>query len=144
MRGGVLRTGGVPAGGDEQAADVVEAVGFVCLASLCVAAGFAFAWSTSGTSARRPSLKIEDTINPNEASLASLSRLPNVGLARAKEIVSFRNQLSGRAVDGPAFSHADDLEKVSGIGPATVEAIRPWLSFDPRPADRETPVGRQP
>ena len=144
MRGGVLITSDVPASRDGQAADMVEAVGFVCLAGLCMAVGFALALSTSGTSVSRPSLKIEDTINPTEASLASLSRLPSIGPARAREIVSYRNKLSGRAARGPVFSRADDLGKVSGIGPATVEAIRPWLSFDPRPADGQDPTDRWP
>jgi len=137
-------TGGVPTGRDGQAADAVEAVGFVCLAGFCVVVGVALALNVSGASASRPSFKVEDTINPNDASPASLSRLPSIGPARAKEIVSYRNQSRGRVAHGPVFGGADDLGSISGIGPATIEAIRPWLSFDSGPADREDIVDQRP
>ncbi len=137
-------TGGVPMGRGGQAANAVEAVGFVCLAVLCVAVGFALTLSTSATSAVHPSFRVEDTINPNDASPASLSRLPSVGPGRAREIVSYRTRLRERADQGPAFSSADDLERIPGIGPATVAAVRPWLSFDSRPAGRVDSAGQRP
>lgn len=123
----------VPTGRGEQSGDVIERVGFVCLTCLCVAAGIAFAVTASRTSAQ-PALPIDDTINPNDASPASLARLPRIGPARAQMIVSYRDQARGKAAR-PVFGRAEDLRSVSGIGPATIEAVRPWLSFDPLAAD---------
>ncbi len=121
---------GVSTDRGERSGDVIESVGFVCLVCLCVAAGISFAAGTVGPSARQVPFKIDDTINPNDASPASLARLPRIGLARAREIVSYRSRFSQGNAQRPAFRRADDLATVPGIGPATIDAIRPWLSFD--------------
>jgi competence ComEA-like helix-hairpin-helix protein len=121
---------GTPNSRGGQAADVVEAVGFVCLTCLCVAAGFALALNSADASASHRPLRIDDSVNPNDASAASLARLPNVGPSRARQIVSYRGQWSGRGSQAPAFRRAEDLREITGIGPATIEAVRPWLSFD--------------
>jgi competence protein ComEA len=47
-------------------------------------------------------------------------QLPEIGEALAKGIVESREQ------DGPFASH-DDLDRVRGIGPKTLERIRPYL-----------------
>ena len=70
---------------------------------------------------------IDDRINPNYAPSASLMRLPGIGPARAQAIIDFRN---ARMTPGAAFAKPSDLEEIRGIGPATVAAIEPWLSFE--------------
>ena len=65
-----------------------------------------------------------ERINPNDAPTASLARLPGIGPARARAIVTYRS-----AGEGLAFRNADDLQQVRGIGPAIVAGIRPWLQF---------------
>ena len=54
-------------------------------------------------------------------------RLPNIGPARAEAIIAYRMSVAG---DRPAFEKPEDMEKVKGIGPKTVERMRPWLRFD--------------
>jgi len=120
----------VAGGSGEPSGDRVESVGFICLTCLCVAAGIVSAAGNMGVSARRAVFEIDDAINPNDASPASLARLPRIGPARAREIASYRSQFSGPIYRGPVFRRAEDLRKVVGIGPATVEAVRPWLAFD--------------
>ena len=137
-------TTGVSTGRDEWSGGVIESVGFVCLTCLCVATGITLAVSAVGPSTRHPLLDIDDTINPNDASPASLARLPRIGPARAREIVSYRSQFSQRAGQGPVFSRAEDLRGVTGIGPATVEAVRPWLSFDSHAPGEQGVADRQP
>ena len=66
-------------------------------------------------------------INPNTAEIASLVRLPGIGPARARDIVEYRNSPE---VDKPAFKCASDMENIKGIGPKTVEKIKPYLTFD--------------
>ena len=63
-------------------------------------------------------------INPNTASGASLQRLPGVGPTRANGIIEYRRRHWYRP-----FRKAEDLEAVDGIGPGTVERIRPYLDF---------------
>ena len=137
-------TFGGSSGRGERSGDVVEWAGFVCLTCLCVAAGIAFAASASGISAPHAVFRIDDTINPNDASPASLARLPRIGPARAREIVSYRSR-SGQGGDPrPVFSRAEDLRKVSGVGPATIEAVRPWLSFDSHAPGERDAAGPRP
>ena len=60
-------------------------------------------------------------VNLNRASTIELETLPGIGPATAAEIVN------DRSVNGP-FSSVDDLVRVSGVGPATVEKLRDVVS----------------
>jgi competence protein ComEA len=60
-------------------------------------------------------------ININTASEADLEALPGVGPVTAAAIIDYRTQ------NGP-FSAVDDLIDVSGIGPSTLEQIRPFAT----------------
>ncbi len=129
-------------GRSEPSGDPIESVGFLCLACLCAATGIAFAVSEANPSSHPVRFVIEDTINPNDALPASLARLPRIGPARAREIVSYRNRFSEAGGQWPAFGRAEDLERVTGIGPATVEAVRPWLSFDSHTPGQQSGANR--
>lgn len=67
-----------------------------------------------------------DTINPNSDPIASLVRLPGIGLSRAIAIVEYRQSHSQ---NGPAFQTPDDLDAVPGIGEKSIEKMRNWLSI---------------
>ncbi len=56
----------------------------------------------------------------NSADWTELMQLPEIGEALAKRIVE------SRATEGRFTSH-DDLDRVRGIGPKTLERIRPFL-----------------
>ena len=56
----------------------------------------------------------------NEAAPAQLNALPGVGPRLAERIVAERQ------ARGP-FASVDDVARVPGIGPATVEGIRPYV-----------------
>jgi hypothetical protein len=60
-------------------------------------------------------------IDPNLADAATLTTLPGIGPARAREIVRERQR-------GP-FRAIPDLERVHGLGPARVAALAPHLAF---------------
>ncbi len=63
-------------------------------------------------------------LNPNTASVASLRRLPRIGVTRAKRIVHYRQN------HGPsAFTTASDLRNVPGIGPGTARTVAPYLTL---------------
>ncbi|GAA0581322.1 hypothetical protein GCM10008997_32770 [Halomonas salifodinae] len=61
-------------------------------------------------------------INVNQADAEMLAELPGIGAAKAQAIIE------DREANGP-FSDPDDLTRVSGIGPATVETMRDQLEF---------------
>ena len=61
------------------------------------------------------------SIDINNATQDQLAMLTGIGPAKAAAIVEYRE------ANGP-FSSVDDLAKVSGIGPATVEKNRHLLS----------------
>lgn len=72
-----------------------------------------------------------ETVDPNRAGEVELDRLPGIGEVTARAVVESRER------EGP-FVSADDLTRVRGIGPATVEKIRPLLDLS-----RGAPVGRR-
>jgi competence protein ComEA len=59
-------------------------------------------------------------IDINQANWPEFTVLPGVGETLAKRIVA------SRQADGP-FARVDELDRVRGIGPRTLEEIRPYL-----------------
>jgi hypothetical protein len=83
----------------------------------------------------RPATQVK--INPNTAEWWELDELPGIGEVKARAIVAYREEFRSaalaanpRAEPPPAFQKAEDLAQVKGIGPATVEKMRPMLTFD--------------
>jgi len=74
--------------------------------------------------------ELDERINPNDASPASLVRLPGIGVSRAAAIVAYRENFSEQNGNKPAFKNCDDLQKVKGIGPKTAQNISQWLKFE--------------
>lgn len=64
-------------------------------------------------------------VDVNRASVAELSTLPGVGLARARALVLHRVR------HGP-FRTLEDLAAVDGLGPQTVSGLAPHLRELPR------------
>lgn len=74
-------------------------------------------------------LRPGETIDVDRASAEELTRLPRVGTALAARIVADRD------AQGP-FGSLEALGRVPGIGPATREALRPFVTFSGRPEPR--------
>ena len=105
---------------------------FAFVISLCVCALFSIGFAVSSLVAfKEPSeFRLEERINPNDAPIASMVRLPGIGIARAEAIVAYREDLIKEAGNGRAFRGSDDLQKVKGIGPKTVQNISEWPKFE--------------
>ena len=73
-------------------------------------------------------VRLDEQINPNDASTASLRRLPGIGPARAEAVVTYREDFAENE-DVPAFKDANDLRNVKGIGPKTIRNASQWLKF---------------
>jgi competence ComEA-like helix-hairpin-helix protein len=73
---------------------------------------------------------LEDRINPNTASAASLARLPGFGRVKAEAIVLYRQNFSASGKEVKPFKDALELDKVEGIGQKTVDNISGFLSFN--------------
>ena len=65
-------------------------------------------------------------INVNAADAATLCALPGIGPVFAARIVAYRE------AHGP-FEKAEDLTAVAGIGPRTVDRLRPHITCGPPP-----------
>lgn len=59
-------------------------------------------------------------IDINRADVSELQLLPGIGPAKAAAIVATRERMG-------AFRTVDDLLEVNGIGPATLERLRPYV-----------------
>lgn len=100
-----------PAGGVLRWWLVIGAV----FAIIIVSAAISSRGSNRSASVRVPTA----VVNVNRASLAELRALPHVSEAVAQAII-----------DGRPYSSADDLIRVYGIGPKTLEGIRPYVKVD--------------
>jgi hypothetical protein len=77
-----------------------------------------------------PGLQVDPRLNPNVARQSELERLPRIGPALAGRIVAYRQQRLTTMPAGQAvFRTPEDLQAVRGIGPKTVEQLRPFLKF---------------
>jgi competence protein ComEA len=76
-------------------------------------------WGGTAAASDEVSLRID----PNEASAAELRLLPRIGPKLSARIVEERER-------GGPFDRVEDLERVKGIGPKTVELLRPHVVFE--------------
>lgn len=92
----------------------------VCLSGL-IAICFLFDYTNNSYHGKK--LVLDNKINPNFDTAASMARLPSLGSKKADAIVQFRQ--SGKIFDKP-----EDLDNVQGIGTKTIENIKPYLDFE--------------
>lgn len=88
---------------------------------------------------RLPMLRAEPAtvgarIDLNAATAAELEALPRIGPALARRI------LEDREANGP-FTTIESLDRVPGIGPRTIEQIRPFATIAPIAAGDTNPLG---
>jgi competence ComEA-like helix-hairpin-helix protein len=95
------------------------------LLSICICAAVAawciFSYPAAGGSSEK--IVLDNKINPNADTAVSMARLPSLGAVKAKAIWEHRQ-------NGTIYKNADDLDNVKGIGPKTVENVRPYLKFE--------------
>ena len=70
-------------------------------------------------------------VDLNRASQAELESLPGIGPAKAEAILTYRRQHG-------AFRRIEDLQRVPGFGPVTVNRLRPDLQVGPAPVVSKT------
>ncbi|MHC4068223.1 MAG: ComEA family DNA-binding protein [Planctomycetota bacterium] len=117
-------------GKPERAEYNIQSMAFVVCVVLCIFLSVVFVGSFFCVADEDNGVFLESRVNPNEASVPSLIRLPGIGRSRAESIVSYRDDLGAANTDGGAFRICEDLEKVKGIGPKTAEGICEWLKFE--------------
>jgi competence protein ComEA len=61
-------------------------------------------------------------VSLNSADLAALETIPGIGPVKAAAILQYRDEVGG-------FSSVEELLDVTGIGPATLESIRPYVAL---------------
>jgi len=104
---------------------------FAFVISVCVCALFSISFAVSSLAAVREAsgIDLDVRINPNDAPIASMVRLPGIGISRAEAIVTYRENF-GEEGQSKAFENSDDLQKIKGIGPKTAQNISEWLKFE--------------
>lgn len=71
---------------------------------------------------RMPYVETQLKIDINSATISELSLIPGIGEEKAREIIRTRSKMGGM------FADETDLLKVEGIGPKTLDVIRPYLA----------------
>jgi competence ComEA-like helix-hairpin-helix protein len=110
--------------------DNIQAFSFVLGACVCVLLSLGFIGAGRGRLEPPRDMVIAAKINPNDAPVASLVRLPGIGPGRAEAIIAYREDHDKEHGRGRAFRSAQDLQKIKGIGPKTVENMSAWLRFE--------------
>ncbi len=128
--------------GRSAALQTAQSLAFLVGIGICLALSLGFAGRMFEHTEDAPVSGLGERINPNEAPVSSLMRLPQIGAARARAIVAQRDRAGDGRGRAPVFKKADDLRQIKGIGPAIVEGMRPWLQFDNLPQDGNKPPAR--
>jgi len=102
-----------------------QAVAAVCLAASLVAIAGWCAWQTRLKTRlidieRAEPIAIDFQIDVNRADWPELALMPNVGEQLAKRIVADRAERG-------AFHDLAELRRVRGVGPKTLESMKPYL-----------------
>jgi competence protein ComEA len=85
-------------------------------------------WSTRPTTLEHGGATIY-RVNLNQAGRAELLQLPGVGESLVGRIEDYRRQYG-------AFQNVDELVRVRGVGPTTLERLRPWVHVPGTPDTR--------
>lgn len=96
------------------------------LATFVFLGGFFLAAARSPVTRDAPPAIAPLLIDPNTADASMLRLLPGIGPGLAKRIIA------DREANGP-FRSIDDLERVDGIGPRTVDRLAPHASVRQAP-----------
>jgi len=78
---------------------------------------------TTGQDISTPTPNAPRQVNINTATQEELETLPGIGPSRAEDIITYREE------NGP-FETVDDLDNVSGIGPATIDGFRDRVTVE--------------
>ncbi|MBW3660350.1 MAG: helix-hairpin-helix domain-containing protein [Gemmatimonadetes bacterium] len=92
-------------------------------------------WYAAGLALRRERERAASgpaRIDPNTADRADWDRLAGIGPRTAEAILAVRGERGG-------FAKPEDLLEVRGIGPKTLERIRPWLVWPGGTAEDDPP-----
>jgi competence ComEA-like helix-hairpin-helix protein len=110
--------------------DKVSSFAFVIAGGVCFLLSVCFIISGRTGTKYSYELKLDEKINPNEASAASLARLPGIGIVKAEAIAAYRENFKKETGNCCAFRNCDDLQKVKGIGAKTTQEMSRWLKFE--------------
>jgi competence protein ComEA len=76
----------------------------------------------TGTPAPAASPGAPAAIDINSADAIALEQIPGIGPVRAQAIIEYRSEIG-------SFDSVDQLLEVTGIGPATLESMRPYVTL---------------
>ena len=117
-----------PAGPPSRSAQVAALVILSLLAGLI---GWRYYADRSGTRPTEYAPQAVHRVDLNRATKSELMQVPGIGPQLAERILAHRDT-TGR------FGRVDDLDGVNGIGPATLDKLRPWLTVGPIEPDSPT------
>lgn len=127
---------GIPIRQQDAQQGTIQSFAFVIAASVSVLLCGVFVFSASLPPQKLCQAELDSRINPNEAHLGNLVRLPGIGITRAGAILAYRDNFNQNKEQRQAFRNCDDLQKIRGIGPKTAQNICKWLKFESDKANK--------
>jgi DNA uptake protein ComE-like DNA-binding protein len=120
---------GIPIESKRTGQSRIQAFAFILAAGLAVCVTVGLAVLSFSEERQSVEISFDERINPNDAPIESLIRLPGIGVDRAEAIKAYRdNWARGNAV--PAFRNCEDLAKVKGLSPTTINNMEEFLKFE--------------
>jgi len=111
----------------DAADDKTEGFSYLLICLVVFSLAVIFSFGVMKNTSKVAAVQFQSRINPNDAPVSSLVRLPQIGMSRAEKITAYRQANSG---EGPVFTCPDDLQKVNGIGPVIAGGLAEYLRFE--------------
>ena len=81
--------------------------------------------------------EVNSQLDLNTADAAALSAIPRLGDAKAQAIIAYRQQFVTAHPGQRAFERMEDLYRIKGVGPSTMELLRQY-AYITKPAATRT------
>jgi competence ComEA-like helix-hairpin-helix protein len=118
--------------GSEKSRAGLERIGsysYLLSIAICGCLAIWFGVSYTSKAGAGENIAVEDKVNINTDPAESIVRLGGIGPVRAADIVEYRDKLKQASQFEKAFNSAQDLDKIKGIGPKTIEKIENEIRY---------------
>lgn len=108
----------------------IHLLAFIIAVALAGAFCMYFVFMNSPADGNAANIELRQKVNPNNAPVESLMRLPGISRKRAEAIIAYRERFSISGKGDLAFRDCNDLHNIKGIGPGVTDDMCQYLEFN--------------